>query len=484
MQSMISNQGEQEDILRRDTLQNKKKVVVLGAGISGLTVAWRLHELGLQTDICEAQDFVGGLAATVRPEEGDYCLDFGPHFFITQKQEIVERITSLLDDDVVQFQRSAQLYVQGRFLDYPLSAKNVVLNFPPRDAIASVLTFVWAQMKQGTHRLLRINTHKHHFGEWAAANFGMHLTKIFFRPYTEGFWKLTCEELSPEILPTSTRLNFMKSLKMLIVRKITGEASSLTERELVLPLRYPIRGYGMIAEAIAERVIQMGGIIRNKTRVSQIDARDDGKYVVTAKRNGKTIKLTADFVVSTIPTPDLVRIMSPAAPEEVLDSAKKLGYLSLIVLYAVTRKQDLLDTSYVYYLGRPYHRLAEMDKFCDTLCPPGENMLAIEFSCHSGDLVGKMSAEELFELALPHLESDRILSREEVTKLFIVRASHAYPIRYYDFRDHLDNVLNYLHSRPNIAMLGRTGEYKYIDSDQCMEQAIALADKIAHTIQQ
>ena len=472
-----------KDVLQRDALHSKKKVVVLGAGISGLTVAWRLHELGLLVDVCEARDFVGGLAGTVRPEDGNYCLDFGPHFFITQKQEIVSRITELLDDEVVKFRRSAQLYVQGRFLDYPLSAKNVLLNFPPKDAIASVSTFIWAQINQGIQKFLGTNTQKPHFGEWAAANFGMHLNKIFFSPYTEGFWKLPCEQLSPEILPTSTRLNFMKSLKMLIVRKIAGEAESLTERELVLPLRYPTRGYGMIAESIAERVIQMGGSIHNNTRVSQLEAADDGTYVVTAIRDSQVINLKADFVVSTIPTPDLVRIISPTAPANVLNSANKLGYLSLIVLYVVTRRQDILDTSYVYYLGRPYHRLAEMDKFCDTLCPPGENMLAIEFSCHDGDPFGRMSKEELFELALPHLENDGILSREEALKLFIVRASHAYPIRYFDFREHLDNSLGYLRSQPNLAVLGRTGEYKYIDSDQCMEHAIALADKISRTLQ-
>ena len=123
-------------------MTHNKRIVVLGAGISGLSVALRLHELGFQTEIFEAQDHIGGLAGTIRPDDGKYCLDFGPHFFITQKQEIVDRITDLVDDNVVSFERSAQLHVQGRFLDYPLSAKNVLLNFPLADAISSVATFI------------------------------------------------------------------------------------------------------------------------------------------------------------------------------------------------------------------------------------------------------------------------------------------------------------------------------------------------------
>lgn len=64
-------------------MTDNKRVVVLGAGISGLSFAWRMHELGFQTEICEAQDHIGGLAGTLRPDEGKYHLDFGPHFFIT-----------------------------------------------------------------------------------------------------------------------------------------------------------------------------------------------------------------------------------------------------------------------------------------------------------------------------------------------------------------------------------------------------------------
>ena len=272
----------------------------MGAGISGLSVAWRLHELGFQTIICESQGHIGGLAGTIRADEGKYCLDFGPHFFITQKQEIVERITDLLADDVVSFERSAQLHIQGRFLDYPLSAKNVLLNFSPGDSIASVFTFVWAQLKRIAQKILGMHEQSPHFGEWAAANFGSHLAKIFFRPYTEGFWKLACERLSPEILPTSTRLNFMKSLKMMLVRRVSGKARSLTERELVLPLRYPTRGYGLIAEAIAERVLNQGGIIHLNSRVTQLRSVAGG-YVVTVLQNGQVVKMEADHVISTIP---------------------------------------------------------------------------------------------------------------------------------------------------------------------------------------
>ncbi|MBI3764486.1 MAG: FAD-dependent oxidoreductase [Chloroflexi bacterium] len=463
-------------------MTDRKRVVVLGGGISGLTTAWRLRELGIDVEVCEAEDFVGGLAGTVREAGGTYCLDFGPHFFITQKHEIVRRISELLGDNIAQFRRSARIYIQGRFLDYPLSAKNVLLHFPPADAVAAVVTYGLAQIRLAVARLLGRRPRKLHMGEWASQSFGSHLAKVFFRPYTENFWKMPSERLSADTLPTSTRLNFAKSLRLLFVGKVTREAKSLTERELVLPLRYPKRGFGMIAESVAERVTELGGKIHVGTRVTRLDQAADGKYVVSAVNKAGDLRLSADFVVSTIPLPDMMKLFNPAAPASIVESANNLGYLSMIVLYVVTGNRRLLDTSYVYYLGKPYHRLGDMNKFCADLCPPHENMLAIELSCHRTDPVWKSSAEELLELCLPYLEADRIISRDEVRKVFLVKAASAYPIFYYDYREHLDNVLDYVGSQPRLALVGRTGEYRYIDSDQCMERAIALAEAIAQEL--
>jgi protoporphyrinogen oxidase len=457
----------------------EKRVIVLGGGVSGLTVAWRLRELGVAVEVLEAQNIVGGLAGTVRAGNEAYCLDFGPHFFITQKPDIVRRITELLGGEVVSFRRSAQIYFQGRFLDYPLSARNVLLHFPRWDAVASVATYLTAQARGLFNSLLRRQARRPDVAEWATQRFGSHLARLFFRPYTENFWKMPAERLSSDTIPTSTSLNFAKSLKLLLTGRVTREAKDLTERELVLPLRYPTRGFGMIAEAIASRVTGQGGRIHLGAPVTAIERCADGRYQVTARGQNGPITLAGQHVVSTIPLPSLPGLMRPAAPPEVIESAAHLGYLAMIVLYAVIPRRDVLATSYVYYLGKPYHRLSDMNRFCGTLCPPDENMLAVEFSCHQTDAAWKMSAEELLELALPHLEKDGIVRREEIRRLFLVKAAHAYPIFYYDYREHLDNVKNFVRAQPNLAMLGRSGEYRYIDSDQCMERAIALAEKIA-----
>ena len=64
----------------------KKTVVVLGAGISGLTAAYTLAKKGLRVIVIEKNDYVGGLAATFCYK--NHLIDYGPHNFHTHSSEV------------------------------------------------------------------------------------------------------------------------------------------------------------------------------------------------------------------------------------------------------------------------------------------------------------------------------------------------------------------------------------------------------------
>jgi len=74
--------------------------------------------------------------------------------------------------------------------------------------------------------------------DWAIASFGEHLYRTFFKPYTEQFWKIPCSELSSRTIPTHTRMSFINTLRLLLLKPIGKTDSSLIERE-ILPTYYP-----------------------------------------------------------------------------------------------------------------------------------------------------------------------------------------------------------------------------------------------------
>ena len=85
-----------------------RRIIVLGAGISGLSLGWKLAAGGIAVDLLEASPSIGGLAGTVR--EDGYCLDFGPHSFFTEDPEILNTFLKLFDNGLTPKTRQAKFY--------------------------------------------------------------------------------------------------------------------------------------------------------------------------------------------------------------------------------------------------------------------------------------------------------------------------------------------------------------------------------------
>ena len=458
----------------------KKKVLVLGGGASGLGVAWKLAENKVPVEVMELKNEIGGLAATVRKD--GYYLDYGPHYFLSERPEIIKKVTELFKEDfgkeMPTLKRDAKLLFRGKFLNYPLNIKNIIFEIPLTESLMIVSSYFYRQLLESVKKMLKKETPEKNFEIWARKNFGDYLFKIFFKPYTEQFWKIQCDKLAPRTLPTNTRLSFFKALKLLFHRKITKKNLSLAERETTLILRYPLKGIGMVLEAIANKIKKLGGKINLGYDVRKIKKNTDGSFTVSAVKDGKTKEFNADFVVSTIPLPLTIKSLEPQAPGKVLESAKKIGFLSFIALYIVVPNRNILSSSYLYFVGRPYNRISEMKKFSPYLCPKDENMVAVEISCHDSDKIWSYTKEQVLGMCIKFLEKDGIVKRSEIKKTFLLKARYAYPIYYHDHEEHLDNILDYVKTVPDFEVTGRVGKYLYVDIDQCLTNSFALVDEI------
>ena len=73
-----------------------RSVIVLGAGMSGLVVAYEFAKRGVPVRVLERLPIPGGLARTLR--FNDYYIDAGPHLFHTSNPEIIAYWQSLFPD--------------------------------------------------------------------------------------------------------------------------------------------------------------------------------------------------------------------------------------------------------------------------------------------------------------------------------------------------------------------------------------------------
>ena len=117
------------------------QVVIIGAGLAGLTLARQLCRQGVSVVLIEREAAVGGLARSFRYENGA-IFDIGPHRFHTLDPEVLSFITEVLEDDCIRILRNSQLYLYGKYLPWPIELKSV-LALPPALLLGAARDIVW-----------------------------------------------------------------------------------------------------------------------------------------------------------------------------------------------------------------------------------------------------------------------------------------------------------------------------------------------------
>ena len=104
----------------------ERRIAVIGAGISGLTTAYRLQQRGCDVDVFEADARPGGRIDSGR--RNGYLLEKGPHTILQRNRATRDLIDDLglRDDVVVANEEATRRYVvrDGRPLPIPMSMKD------------------------------------------------------------------------------------------------------------------------------------------------------------------------------------------------------------------------------------------------------------------------------------------------------------------------------------------------------------------------
>lgn len=460
-----------------------KKIIIIGAGVSGLSAAWELSNLGYKTTIIESDKQIGGLAKSVVME--DYILDIGPHSFFTEDKEVYDRVISLFkgEESAMPYsKRRVKMYFRGKYVDYPLSVKSVLFQMGIVSPFLSTFSFLKSYIKDLISRKNKSPDRKLTVEEWAIENFGKYLFLNFFKPYTEQFWKIKTSELSHRVIPSSKKMDFAKTLKHLLIKKYLEISRrepgnlSLVERES-LPSYYPKKGFGDIPVRIGKEILKKNNEIFTNCTVEKIFFEDESIKIKTNKN-----VFIGDHVISTIPLNQVIKKISPEPAEPVLTSSQKLDYLSLILVYIITKKRNVLNCQYCYYINKPYNRISEMNFFSEETSPKDENLLAVEISCHYKDSTWQLTDEKLFNLCIESMKNDKILDPSEVINFKVLKFPSVYPIYRKDYDKNLDTVKSYFSNTKNFSSIGRQGQFFYGDIDQMIRVGFDTARKIAKKI--
>ena len=170
--------------------------------------------------------------------------------------------------------------------------------------------------------------------------------------------------------------------------------------------------------------------------------------------------------------------IKPLHEQEIIKSAKKLEYLSLVLLYLIIRKKNVLGCQYCYFLDRPYNRISEMNNFSNYLSPQDENILAVEISCQNESEIWKSSDKEIFSICMQGIVKDNFLKKEDIINYKVIKVPSVYPIYKKDYEIHLKKTEECFSKIKNFFSIGRQGQFYYGDIDQMIRFGFDTADKI------
>ncbi len=458
-----------------------KRVIIIGGGITGLSVAWKLSEKDYEVTVIESDKSIGGLAKSVKIE--NYFFDIGPHSFVAEDKEVFKKVMDLFEEEpseIPNVKRSVKLLFKDKYVDYPLSAKSILqMGFLPpilcslsfaKSYIDTFISTLFIKKKENQNLTVK---------QWAVNNFGNYLYINFFKPYTEQFWKIKTSELSHRVIPSGKKLDFARTLKHLLTNKylelskIEPGKLSLVQRES-LPSYYPKKGFGEIANRISEQIKKNGGKIYTSLEADEIILNSNNTFNIKAKDKN----FLGNFAISTIPLNKVITKIKPLDEQEIIKSAKKLEYLSLVLLYLIIKKKNVLGCQYCYFLNRPYNRITEMNNFSNYSSPQDENILAVEISCHSESEIWKSSDKDIFSLCMQRIGEDNFLKKEDITNYKVIKIPNVYPIYKKDYEIHLKKTEEYFAKIKNFFSIGRQGQFHYGDIDQMIRIGFDTADKI------
>ncbi len=405
---------------------------------------------------------------------GKYAVDYGPHTFHIRETEesrrIHDAIRPLFGDDPLVLTRGTRVLLRGREYVYPLEMLQVLTGVSPVLSARIVFDYLMATVRS----LLAPPRKEHSFEEWGVRNLGRTLYDLCFGNYSARVWGLPTSQISSKQAQRVAKLN----LKNVVLRAMGIKADPAT---YFTKYMYPRKGISVLFENMAAEFRGTGNCLRLESSVIRVERDGDRIARVVFEHGGREEAIDCDGVVSTLPLPQLVGMITPALPASVAEHARRLRYRSLKLIYIALKRPRLTDYHWVYLLDTQFrvNRMSEQKNVSSEMVPADRTILCIELSCWRDEPLWSASDEEIFRLALEDvMQMGYGVMEDEVEDYFVTDIPTAYPVYELDFEQHLIPVLEGVHAVPNLLTIGRHGLFL----NNSMDDNVLLGMKVASHI--
>jgi protoporphyrinogen oxidase len=436
------------------------KIVILGAGPTGLGAALRACELGVEhVSVFEKSNHVGGLATSFTDDKG-FVWDIGGHVQFSHYKYFDELMHRALGSNWLHHQRESWVWMEGRFIPYPFQNN---IRYLPAATRWRCLQGLIRLYKQGAGPKAR------HFGDWIRASFGDGIAEAFMVPYNLKVWAHPLEMMDYAWVGERVALTDLER----VLDNVLHEKDDLSwgpNNTFQFPQR---GGTGAIWESVANLVGREH--ITLNAEVVEIDS------VAKKVRFANGAVADYDVLISTIP---IDRLVALSGLHQLQEAASKLHYSSSHIIGVGLSGKPSADVGrkcWMYFpeADCPFYRVTVFSNYSPQNVPqPGQQWsLMAEVSESKYKLVDGMEA---IRQTLDGMSATKLIdSSHQVLSTWHYRAQYGYPTPTLG----RDEVLVSIHAeleRQGIYSRGRFGGWKYevSNQDHSLMQGVELVNRL------
>ncbi|MDA2919655.1 FAD-dependent oxidoreductase [Desulfobacterota bacterium AH_259_B03_O07] len=420
-----------------------KRIIIIGAGPTGLGAANRLRELGYTNwKIYEKNSYLGGHASSHLDENG-FVWDEGGHVIFSHYKYFDDFIDKHLGEDYLEHMRESWIHMMGLWIPYPF--QNNIRYLPKEAQVKCITGLINAQNKEGKSAV--------DFKEWIIETFGEGIAGYFMYPYNFKVWATPLEHMDKNwIAERVSVVNIKRIIENIIYER--DDVSWGPNNKFKFPL------YGGTGEIYRRLEPYIEGNLAYGKELVEIDL----KKKEVGFQDGSVDRY--DYLINTSPLDLFVEIARPI-PQELRDWARKgLKHSSMFVVGIGVRKRLESNKCWMYFPEdiSPFYRVTYFSNYSPNNVPKGRVDTYCSLMCEiSYSEFKKENKETIVEDTINGLINTGMLEEGErnlIVSKHSMDIDYAYPTPTLE-RDKALRAIQPFLMENDIYSRGRFGTWKY-----------------------
>lgn len=441
------------------------RILILGAGPTGLGAAYRLKELGHRNfTLVDREDRVGGLARSFADPVG-FTWDIGGHVMFSHYDYYDRVFDRLMGSDYTLNNRESWVRIMDRWVPYPF--QNNIRYLPKQAAFECLSGLIKAQSRADAAEAI---TKAENFGHFIDAVFGEGIARHFMRPYNFKVWAHPPEMMDKKWIGERVAvIDVERALKNLVLERDDFGWGPNNQ------FKFPLRG------GTGEFYSRFAPLLQGHLQLSRPAARIDPIAKVVRFADGG--QEAYDSLISTMPLDVLCRDVLIGVPDEIREAAGRLRHSGGYMVGVGIRRPCPSTKSWMYFPepNCPFYRVTYLSNYSPHMTPDKDRYYSL--LCETSTSEHKpVDGGRILQETIDGLVAAGLITPEEtadIVSTWVYPVSYSYPIPTVERDRILADVMPWLEER-GIYSRGRFGMWKYevSNTDHSLMQGVEVVNRL------